>query len=122
MATKIVRFARIKKVDTVNGISRHYAGHYPLPCILKNDVVKFISKTLDVTVWLGPEVRGKLLNASEELRVTPNESPELTAKDDIKCNYHFGASHIIPKAVDWEDRKPLNYLGEIDPCPPWPFR
>jgi hypothetical protein len=80
-----------------------------------------MSKTLDVTVRLGPEVRAKFLNAPEEVRVTPDESAEVTAMDEIVLPYHFGVSNIVLEAVDWEDKRRLNYFGDIDPCPPWPI-
>ena len=114
MPTKVVRFARFKNPDL------YYAGHYTLPSIEENDVVEFMTLTLDVTLTFRPALRAKFLNGPEEIRVTPDESQTLTALQTIELSEELRRSNMLVKATDWADNLDLNYCvaDSIEPCTP----
>ncbi len=113
MATKLVRFARIKNPN------EHYAGHCSLPDIEENDVIQFTTETLDVTLTLHPQLRTKFQGGPEEIRITPGTPQTLTALENIVLSDELKKSKVTVKTIDSCDQVEINYYFQtIQPCNP----
>ena len=112
MATKIIRFARVKNQF------KHYAGYYPIPQIARNDRLRFMTKTLDITVRFSPAASALFKEQPQSISVKKGRGVTLTARSKIALAHEIQMSNITFEAIDWDDQTPINFKSTtcIDPC------